>query len=699
MIMLTKIFATIKKITFPEWSVPIALLVLCFVSYGFQIPGWGFYWDDWAKTLVDHIYGPSGYWEYYAYDRPLSAWTHILMLPFLGESPIAWQIFNFILRWLSTVVMWWSLGLLWFLHKRLLAFAAFLFAVYPIFTQQPIAVTYHQMWIQYIFYFLSLGMMFLSIRHPKRYWFFTCLSILSLLLELSVTEYFIGLELLRPIFIWFLLSQQNLGFRERLWSLIYKSIPYLLAFLAYLLWRFFLMRLVVDDPYQMVLLNDLLTHPFDTIAQLGQLILIESSYVLITRWSELFSVRLFQEITPFIIISWLAAFLTASLLAYYLIHLIINNTVQKNSHPPKITTSPYAFTTQTLIIGILSIPLAILPAWLIGRQVLTDFHSNRHAMAAMLGASLFWISIIDWSIQKEKIKVIWLSILIGLSVAFCLRIGNNFRWVWTDQVRFYWQLAWRAPYIQPGTAIIFEDEPFPDQGMFSTSSAINFLYPQPKNAQFLGYWAYTLIPRFTYVEEQPATIPLRTSFRSLKFVGKTPDSLLLHYDRSKGNCWWLLDSEDSENPDISDLERRWLYISSPARIEIEKKSENYPPESIIGTEPTPTWCYYYQIAELARQGGNWQKIVELGHTALDEGYTPGDPRSKSPHEWMPFIEGFINTNEWAIAKEITLQAAISNQKYIPTLCNIWEQGPAQKQVKSEYSSIKQEIFNQLTCQP
>ena len=228
-----------RQFKFPGWTVPAALLAtlaICFVPFIHQQ---GFYWDDWAKTLVHRLYGLSGYWSYYAEDRPLSAWTHIVLLIVLGEKPLNWQLFTLAMRWLSSVAMWWSMGLVWPKHKQPLVLASLLFAVYPVFNQQPIAVTYHQQWMQFALYFLSLGLMVAAVQTqggPRRAAALTGASISVMLIQVTVTEYFVPLELLRPLLIWICLAaRKNL---DRLRGTLLHYLPYFGVLILYLIWRF-----------------------------------------------------------------------------------------------------------------------------------------------------------------------------------------------------------------------------------------------------------------------------------------------------------------------------------------------------------------------------------------------------------------------------------------------------------------------------
>ena len=61
------------------------LLVVCVLAYGLLIPTLGYYWDDWPYAWINHMYGPSGYPDYVALDRPYSAWIFMLLTTILGD--------------------------------------------------------------------------------------------------------------------------------------------------------------------------------------------------------------------------------------------------------------------------------------------------------------------------------------------------------------------------------------------------------------------------------------------------------------------------------------------------------------------------------------------------------------------------------------------------------------------------------------
>jgi hypothetical protein len=153
-----------KKLVFQTRSIPLALFILCLISYGLMIPWLGFYWDDWPYIWFAHTYGPAGLMKALAGDRPFLAAIYMFTTTVLGKTPLPWQIFAIVSRWLSAWVMWWTLKKIWPKASRQTALAAFLFAVYPGFGQHWISVIYSQAYLLLAASVVSLGLMVQSVR-------------------------------------------------------------------------------------------------------------------------------------------------------------------------------------------------------------------------------------------------------------------------------------------------------------------------------------------------------------------------------------------------------------------------------------------------------------------------------------------------------------------------------------------------------
>lgn len=221
--------------------VPLVLLFVCVLSYGLLIPWLGFYWDDWPKVWVFHSLGTSGLLEYFSGFRPFVGMLHTLTTPLLGEAPLHWHLLALLIRWLGAVAIWWSLRGLWPQRLPEAASIAFLFSVYPGFTHQPVSFLVGQeQFLSLALFIFSLGAVIWSLRVPRLFWPFTTLALISSALSMLATEYFIGLEFLRPIFIWLVLSEKIKNPRQRVRSTLTYWSSYVVVSAIFVIWRLFL---------------------------------------------------------------------------------------------------------------------------------------------------------------------------------------------------------------------------------------------------------------------------------------------------------------------------------------------------------------------------------------------------------------------------------------------------------------------------
>lgn len=650
--------------------VPVILFIVTVLSAGLLLPWLGFYWDDWAKILVARLWGLSAYLPYYAEDRPLSGWTHILFTPLLGTTPLPWHVFTLLLRWLTAWGAWWCLTILWPNARRQNLIAALIFLVHPVFISQAAAVTFHQQWLQFALYFLSFGLMLAAQRRAGRgFWLLTSGSLAAMLAQLSVTEYFVPLELLRPFGLFFLFAQTEpkpLRKTLRAWA------PYLLVTAVYVIWRFFLLQLPGADPYRAETLYAFLQSPLQTLGSLLNIMLVDETHILLNAWVRHFNLD-FQNLTrveQLILALEFAVLLVSTLYVTYF---------QRRNDPAETSQNEAAHSRwprQVFIFGLAAVLLGPVPAWITGRQVVFDFHSDRYAMPAMFGAALLAVSALEWMVQRPVQRAFAASMLIAIGLAAQLHIANDYRWTWTDQTRFFWELSWRAPGLKSPTALYMEEEPYPNQGLFSTSAALNLMYPQQSQNGNLSYWMFALRPR--YNNGAPAdlnAISMNTTFRTLHFEGSTPDTLLLYKNPSISNCLWVLSARDADHPYLSDLVKDFLPVSNLEQISTQTQP-GYPPADILGAEPArTTWCYYFEKADLARQQEDWPAAAALANQALEQGYTPDTIGSNSPHEWMPLIEGLARTGSLQTAANLTRQSYALDARYRAMLCKLWDTIP------------------------
>ena len=101
-------------------------------------------------------------------------------------------------------------------------------------------------------------------------------------------------------------------------------------------------------------------------------------------------------------------------------------------------------------------------------------------------------------------------------------------------------------------------------------------------------------------------------------------------------------------------------------------------------------CYFYEQAELARQGGDWNKVAELGRAAAAQGFVPQDD-----FEWLPFIEADARTGDLKSAEQITRQVWKDESRLHSSLCMLWErvQAASPKAAQGTLSGL----LNELGC--
>ncbi len=196
-----------NKINFKDYTIPLALIAAGILAFGLQLPRLGLFQDDWHFIHYGSAHGAQGMLEFLTMDgRPTAAWVYALGYPLLGFAPLPWHVLSLTLRLVTVLLAWFTLNTLWPERRRANLLASFFFLLYPFFTLQPQAVVYTEHWMSFALFLLSMLLMLRAIQNPKRYLPYTALAILATTLHLFTVEYFVGLELLRPLAAWIMIS-------------------------------------------------------------------------------------------------------------------------------------------------------------------------------------------------------------------------------------------------------------------------------------------------------------------------------------------------------------------------------------------------------------------------------------------------------------------------------------------------------------
>jgi hypothetical protein len=602
--------------------------------------------------------GVHGFWDFYQYDRPFSAWTYILFSPLLGTYPFIWQIFTLLLRWGTAVFLWAGLMILWPKKSLQVLWVALLFVVFPIFTQQPVAVAYSQHWLVYLLYFASVYFMLLAQEKRQRFFVYMALSVALAAVELFTMEYFIGLELLRPVFLWIYFYEREPGLPavQMLRRVLGAAWIYLVLLFAFVVWRLFFLHLAGIDPNRPKFFVALKNSPIPTLIDLGQKIFQDLTF-LIFAWITAINPANIDLHSPFFLLSLVAAVLACFFLGW----------VISRYHPGQDTGPQDVWHMQAMVFGLSAVILGTLPVWWIDRQISVGPLGNRFSLAAMFGLALLIVGFLEWLTPRKNAKIVVVCVLIGLAIHTNLYTAKAYQQSWEKQRTFYWQLFWRAPYIQPGTALISDDEIFSYVGLYSTSMGISLLYPPVEHPQDMPYWFFKYWERlYKFPSKLVVGTTLEESIRNYTFSGSSRDALLISFTPEDKHCLYILSSRDSDDKRLPDSMAGLLTISNLSRIQRESPGNWSPPKSIFGSEPEHDWCYYYEKAELAYQNGDWGEVIRLMEEADDKGLAPS-----AMEEYLPLLEAYLETDNIKQALDLSMKIKNLSDKLDDRVCNVW----------------------------
>ena len=654
----------LSKIRFKKWGFPLVLLAICILSFGVLLPTLGLYWDDWETIQVLKLYGIDRIWDYFRGDRPLSGWTYALFAPFVGTSVLGWQIISLLLRYASGLAMWWVLNLTWPKHNKWNALAATIFCVYPIFRQQPIAVSYHQHWLGFLLILLSMCFMILAVHKPEKKWLFISAGLLTQAFHLAIFEYFIGLEFLRPVLLFLVLKDTRRADKKTFWQTLKTWIPYLVLDMAFIIWRAFFAE-SIEGVNETILLTQIMSAPLSGLVSLLKLILQDMIFFFYSAWQDLLDLSILDALVFSKIFFLFAGITAGGLVLVYFTHL------EDPENDTKENENKTSLWLESIPVGLIAILLGSLPIWITGRRASMDgMFTDRFGLAATFGAALLLTGVLYWISRNFKRAVLITALLVLLSVNFHLATANNYRWYWIKQERVYWQLFWRAPAVEPDSVFIAE---YPLLTYVYPTFAFNTLYQEGDSPEKTAYtFRYLSEVNFYNSDGHIEGRQIKSNFRYFQFSANTLDNVFLNYhpDETDSLCLWILQPDDVHNPYISEELRDALPAATLDRILPEAKIEQ-PAAEIFGSEPAHNWCYFYQKVELARQFEDWEKAASLVDQIETAGFKPGQGESRSPQEWLGVIDTYAHMSQWDKALSLSQESMAYDANYQAALCSLW----------------------------
>jgi tetratricopeptide (TPR) repeat protein len=643
-------FDNLRKLSEKPWFYPAALLLIGFVTYCYALPSLGYYWDDWEIVMFNEL-DPSLQFDFYSTDRPFP-WTYQIIHSLVGSDPVGWHVVTLLIRWAGVLIFTHALILLWPRYENHFYWLGTLILLYPGFLQQSQSATKARHIMTFLLFALSIYLMVLAIRRPQWRRILFPLSWLATFAHLFTTEYFSGLEFVRPLFLWLLLSAENEPRGKTLRRTAGLYLPYL-AITAFYFWcRLFYFPVLFRTTARIgeigSTLQGLQESTTVTFLSLLDRALSDFVYLLLQVW-----LNAILEFEGFSFQSRVAWFVFAVGIILAVVFAFFYQIREKEKAEP---VSP----STIFILGFSMFVMGAIPIWLIGKDISSGGWADRFALAPLLGACLMVLALILWFVRPAAHRAV-LAFLMAFSIAAQMWVVNAYRRDWAIQRDFYWQLYWRAPALQTGTAVFSFEQPSPTVTHYADAGyALNVLYHYETMDGTLPYWYF---PRRFHFDYQPND-PFRYQLRIFNFEGNTSQGIgLVHQEQN--SCLRVLDDVYALDPLIADGRNVLLNVSDPSFI-IPDESAPPPDPEIFGSEPARDWCYYFQKGDLARQIQDWEKAIALFREAQRN-----ELRPRYGVEYIPFIEAYVQTGDWQQAYELTRAAYKTNAGLRTILCATW----------------------------
>ena len=665
----------LNKIKFTSRSAVWFMLLIAALTYGLFFWKRGFYWDEFPWAWIYYRLGPDVLTKTFSTSRPFWGMIYQLTMPVIGPNPWVWQLLALSLRWVTALLFWLILRLLWPEHPRPALWASLLFLVYPGMGQHFISMMYSHFYIVLSCYLLSLYLSLLALRSEKNRAILFAASYLLAAVNLLTMEYFYFLEFARIFLFWQLLPGTNKVRLQK--SALYFS-PYLFIFLGITFWRMFFFTFQ-NASYQYVLLDALRDDFFS-----GLLHLINN--VAISFWRTVFGV-------------WIYSFgtigttgfgpLTLTLMLVLLFSVIVLVGLFLFKLTDRGDLNDRDFAKQAGLIGLVFWGLSGGSVWLIGIVPQLNFSIDRFMLPFMLGSSLLLACLIAL-IKNQRTQMILMALLIGFAVSRQFRLEEIFRNDWKTQQNLFWQMSTRIPALAKGTILISNDLPVTYFSDNSLSGPLNWIYSPPGEMNVILYFASIRVGK-TLPNLEPGQ-PHQLYYVGPTFYGNTSNIVMFKYEPP--GCLRVLDPEiDSVNRLLPESLRDIDQYSNQAVILFDRQAEL--PGQFYGDEPEYNWCYYFEQAELARQMGDWGQVVELGNTAFALEDYPNDSIER-----FVFIEGYAHNGDWEKALELSAVSYKISKKFVgPPLCKLWTRIARETESTREQKVTMDIVQNKFECLP
>jgi hypothetical protein len=607
------------------------VVILSVLSYGIFSNNLGHYWDDWPILWAESAFDFEKIREWAFYDRPIMVYVQYLHLQIFGNTPTVWHIYIAVLQCASALVLLKMGHLLWPNRYCETLAITVLFLIYPGFKAQPISITYAPYLLQQLLVLISLTLMICSIQvEHLRKWSITG-AVTTLVAHLSISEYFLGFELIRPLLIWLVVSKSFTDRNESVSRIIKIWLPYLIVLIVYIVIYAMFSTTNREEVKFSFFASSLFSDPLAFITKRTDFILPDIIEVSLLAWAQPFQAAYTNH--PAVGSAW-----AIGVLASFVCYFSLKATSRRRSKSPAIELLDWP--RNMFWGGILVISLGMAPLWFSGVDVDLAERYGGYTLPSILGSSLLLGSFIHVIGKSQNERNILISLLVSIGVTVHVLSQDNFRRAWDHSANFLWQVSWRAPNLDKQTLVIIDHniEHWRDNASYEFGIPLNFLYSQHEKSENLRYWALPLFAgsiNNTSIKNITSQLGVKYNWsgRSLSFEGLIGDHIFTSYRPPR--CVEFLTDPAEHIPGLIEMRRELAANSNINLVFTDGTGSATPLSSIYGSEPKKNWCYYFQKAKLAEQYQDWAEIIRLGIEATSLGLKPADDS-----EWKPFRHGY-----------------------------------------------------------
>ncbi len=323
-----------------------------------------------------------------------------------------------------------------------------------------------------------------------------------------------------------------------------------------------------------------------------------------------------------------------------------------------------------IVLGLAAGALVLIPFKAAGLPVRLIYPWNRFMIVLGFASSISAVGLL-MLLPKPWLRSSVAALILALSIGIQLNTANQFRVAWADQQKFIWQLTWRIPDLESDTLLVTDSLRF--SRYFSgpsLSAPINWIYAPDLTSRRVPY--QVILTESPQIDESHTLRPdesVYLEYRSWSFQGNTNQAVFFIFNTK--DCLQVVSDSTNNALTLNTYQEpgfiQAIPISDLSRISPNPVTPAVPPSQLFGVEPSRSWCYYYEKADLARQGKDWPAVLNWYTRAYDQGFT-----ALNDTELYPRLEALAMTGQWSAARQMTEELQAKDAALNPGLCAIWQ---------------------------